>query len=95
ISKEDSTRCTECIKDNKSLCNARPLSSAQLRKIALFYTQYENTLKEAEEEHKTVNAKIECLRKQKRLWLEKITRAVARGINNLEELDRVKRKEAE
>lgn len=95
LSEEDSTRCTECVKDNKSLCDARPLSSAQLRKIAMFHTQYETALEEAEKERKTVDAKIERLRKQKRLWLEKMTRAVARGIDDLEELDRVEREEAE
>lgn len=95
ISEEDSTRCTECVKDNKSLCDARPLSSAQLRKIASFHAQYEDALEGAEEERRVVDAKIERLRKQKRLWLEKMTRAVARGIDNLEELDRVEREEAE
>ena len=95
MSKEDSTRCTECVKDNKSLCDARPLSAAQLRKIASLHARFEDELEAAEERRKAVDAEIERIRKQKRLWLEKMTRAVARGIDDLEELDRVEREERE
>ena len=42
-----------------------------------------------------MDAKIDRLRKQKKLWYEKMRRAVARGITDLEELDRVEREEAE
>ena len=37
---------------------------------------------------------MERLRKQKKMWQEKIIRALRRGITNLEELDRIERKEA-
>lgn len=95
MSEEDSTRCTECVKDNKSLCDARPLSTAQLQKIALLHARFEDELEAAEERRKAVDAEIERIRKQKRLWLEKMTRAVARGIDDLEELERVECEEQE
>ncbi|AEO54806.1 hypothetical protein MYCTH_2313167 [Thermothelomyces thermophilus ATCC 42464] len=34
------------------------------------------------------------LRKQKRMWFEKMMRAIARGIDSVEELERVEREEA-
>ncbi|EHA49555.1 hypothetical protein MGG_17554 [Pyricularia oryzae 70-15] len=49
----------------------------------------------AEEARRQIDAKIERLRKQKRMWFEKMMRAVSRGIDDLEELDRVEREEAE
>ena len=35
------------------------------------------------------------LRKQKKLWFEKMIKAISRGINSVEELERVEREEAE
>ncbi|KAK1246416.1 hypothetical protein MKX08_000218 [Trichoderma sp. CBMAI-0020] len=52
-------------------------------------------LEEAEDVLAETAAKVARLRKQKRVWYERIKRAVARGITDLEELDRVKREEAE
>jgi uncharacterized protein YdcH (DUF465 family) len=95
MSEEDSSRCTECVRDNKSLCDARPLSAAQLRKIASLHARFEDELEAAEDRRKAIDAEIERLRKQKRSWLDKMTRAVARGIDNEEELDKVEREEAE
>jgi hypothetical protein len=38
--------------------------------------------------------RVSCLRLQKRAWLEKMTRAVARGLDTVEELERVEREES-
>lgn len=42
-----------------------------------------------------MDAKIQRLRKQKKMWFEKMLRAVSRGIDNVEELERVEKEEAE
>jgi hypothetical protein len=39
--------------------------------------------------------KVFRLRKQKKLWLEKMMRAVRRGISSVEELEKVEKEEAE
>ena len=38
--------------------------------------------------------KVMRLRKQKKLWFEKMMRAVSRGIDNVEELEKVEKEEA-
>ena len=91
----DSSRCSECVRLNKSYCDVRGLSSEQLERIAAHHYRLEDELEAAEEERRVVDAKIDRLRKQKKLWYEKMRRAVARGITDLEELDRVEREEAE
>ncbi|EJP60702.1 uncharacterized protein BBA_10348 [Beauveria bassiana ARSEF 2860] len=55
----------------------------------------ESELEAAEEELKKASAKVRRLRKQKKLWFEKMMRAIARGIDNVKELERVEREEAE
>ena len=42
-----------------------------------------------------MEAKINRLRRQKKMWFEKMARAVSRGIDTVEELERVEREEAE
>ncbi|PON19981.1 hypothetical protein TGAM01_v211151 [Trichoderma gamsii] len=55
----------------------------------------EEELEEAEDVLAEVAAKVAHLRKQKRVWYERMKRAVARGITDLAELDCVEREEAE
>lgn len=81
--------------DHQSRCDVQGISPAQLRRIADHHMRFEQELETAEEERRAMDAKIERLRKQKKLWFEKMMRAVARGIDNVEELERVEREEAE
>ncbi|KAH9437586.1 hypothetical protein MCOR02_001242 [Pyricularia oryzae] len=64
------------------------VSRKQLHRIAAQHSKLESELEAAEE-------KVLRLRKQKKMWFEKMMRAVRRGIDSLEELDRVEREEAE
>jgi uncharacterized protein YdcH (DUF465 family) len=95
LSPNDSSRCSECVRLNQSYCDVRGLTSEQLERIAVHHFRLEDELEEAEEERRRADAKVERLRKQKKAWYEKMRRAVARGITDLEELDRVEREEAE
>lgn len=92
---DDSSRCSECVRLNQSYCDARGLSPQQLRKVAAHHARFESELEEAENARRQMDAKIERLRKQKKLWFEKMMRAVSRGIDNVEELERVEKEEAE
>lgn len=93
-SERDSTRCSECVKDHKSHCEAF-LSSQQLLRISRRRDQLDSEVEAAEEEAMRLMAKIARLRKQRKDWKEKAARAISRGIEDLEELDRVEREERE
>ncbi|KAK8007035.1 hypothetical protein PG989_001025 [Apiospora arundinis] len=51
-------------------------------------------IEEVEERRREMDAKVQRLRKQKKLWFEKMMRAVQRGLNSVEELECVEREEA-
>ncbi|EHA54233.1 hypothetical protein, variant [Pyricularia oryzae 70-15] len=88
VSPRDSSRCVECVRLGRSRCDVMGVSREQLHRIAAQHSKLESELEAAEE-------KVLRLRRQKKMWFEKMTRAVRRGIDNLEELDRVEREEAE
>ncbi|KAI6264024.1 hypothetical protein MCOR34_011921 [Pyricularia oryzae] len=88
VSPRDSSRCVECVRLGRSRCDVMGVSWEQLHRIAAQHSKLESELEAAEE-------KVLRLRKQKKMWFEKMMRAVRRGIDNLEELDRVEREEAE
>jgi seryl-tRNA synthetase len=94
-SESDSSRCSECVRQGLSRCDIAGLSPQQLRRIAAHHSRFESELESAEATRRNIDAKIERLRKQKKLWFEKMMRAVARGIDNVEELERVEREEME
>jgi len=94
-SEEDSSRCYECVLKKRGNCDMHGLSPAQMQKIAAQHNLAEAALDEAEEELERATAKVRRLRKQRRLWAEKMARAVRRGIDTIDELDRVEREEAE
>ncbi len=52
-------------------------------------------MEEAEVELAAVMAKVNRLRSQKKLWFEKMKRAISYGIDTVEELEQVEREEAE
>ncbi|KAI6544261.1 hypothetical protein MCOR04_011848 [Pyricularia oryzae] len=94
-SPRDSARCTECVRLNLSHCDVLGVSPESLRRIASQHSRLESELEAAEEARRAADLKVERLRKQKKLWFERMMRAVSRGIDDLEELDRVEREEAE
>jgi hypothetical protein len=55
----------------------------------------EDAVEKAEEERRVVDIKIERLRKQKKLWLEKMMCTVRYGILSVEELEKIKKEKAE
>jgi septal ring factor EnvC (AmiA/AmiB activator) len=88
VSPIDSSRCSECVRLKRSRCDVLGVTPAQLRKIADQHAKLESELEAMEE-------KVLRLRKQKKMWFEKMMRAVSRGIDSVEELERVEREEAE
>lgn len=95
VSSLDSSRCYECVRLNKSYCDVQGLTPDQLDRVSSHHFRLEEELEEAEDVLAEAAAKVARLRKQKRVWYERMKRAVARGITDLEELDRVEREEAE
>jgi hypothetical protein len=95
VSPLDSSRCFECVRLNKSYCDVHGLTPDQLDRVSSQHFRLEEELEEAEDVLAEVAAKVSRLRKQKRVWYDRMRRAVARGISDLEELDRVEREEAE
>lgn len=91
----DSDRCAECVRLNLARCDANGLSIQQLRKVAAQHSKLEAELESAEEARRILDARVERLRKQKKMWFEKMMRAVSRGIDDVEELEQVEREEAE
>jgi hypothetical protein len=95
VSPLDSSRCAECVRDHQSRCDVLGVSPSQLRSIATQHSKLERELEEAEERALAEQQRVLRLRKQKKMWFEKMMRAVSRGIDNVEELERVEREEAE
>ncbi|KAF3764040.1 hypothetical protein M406DRAFT_262286 [Cryphonectria parasitica EP155] len=92
-SEEDSSRCTECIKHKRGNCNMHGLSPLQVEKIVAQHSAAETALDDAEEELERATAKVRWLRKQRKLWAEKIARAVRCGLDTIEKLDCVEAEE--
>lgn len=93
VSSTDSTRCSECVRYNRSNCDVQGLSNAQLLRIGAQHRKVEEEMEQAEEELRVHLAKLDRLRKQKKMWLEKMLRAVARGIDDVGELERLEEEE--
>lgn len=86
---QDSSRCAECVRQQRSKCDVLELNNSKdLLHISTQHQKLEDEIEELEE-------KLLRLRKQKRMWREKMTRAVRRGLRNLDELERVENEEAE
>jgi pyruvate/2-oxoglutarate dehydrogenase complex dihydrolipoamide acyltransferase (E2) component len=85
----------DCVLHGQSRCDIRGLSAQQIRRIGAHHQRAEQELDVAEEELERASAKVRRLRKQKKMWLDKMMRAVSRGIDSVEELERVEREEAE
>jgi hypothetical protein len=64
-------------------------------KIGDQFRRLEEEVEAAEALQREADARVQRLRKQKKLWFEKMMRAVRRGISSVEELERVEKEEAE
>ncbi|KAM4058454.1 hypothetical protein HRG_014707 [Hirsutella rhossiliensis] len=87
VSSSDSDRCVECVRLHLPAATSKGIAGTA-SKYCNQHIKLERELEEAEE-------KVLRLRKQKKLWFEKMMRAVSRGIDNVEELERVEKEEAE
>jgi len=88
VSKTESSRYVEYVRSKRAGYDVLGVSPSQLRAIASQHQKLEDELMAAEE-------RVLRLRKQKKLWFEKMMRAISRGIDSVEELERVEREEAE
>ena len=97
VSENDFFRCSSCIRHNRSQCDVSGLSPDQLQKVAAQHRELEIELEAAEKEAERVitetNAKLRRLRRQKRMWYEKMIKAVDRGIDNLAALEKLEEQE--
>jgi hypothetical protein len=73
-----------------------------LVKIGTKFCELEDAVEKAEEDHQVTiekaaeeHRKIERLRKQKKLWLEKMICTVRRGILSVKELEKIEKEETE
>jgi hypothetical protein len=94
VSPANPGRCVACVRGGLSRCDVREFSIANLENASKQFHAREAELEAAEEELRVNLAKIERLRKQKKLWFEKMMRAVRRGITSVEELEKVEKEEA-
>jgi len=104
----DSSRCTECVRSHRSGCDLLGPSHSQFLKVAEHHEKVEaelefaeNDLEEAQKEVLAAQlraadkiARVRILRKQKRIWAERVVRMVRRGLASLEALDEIEAKEA-
>lgn len=93
-SPKDSSKCVACLVGNLPLCDVFGPTPAQLRNIAEQRKRLAELLEAAEEERRAVDNKIERLRIQNKEWSAKQKRAIRRGLDRVEELDRVEAEEA-
>jgi hypothetical protein len=95
VSPSNPGRCVRCVRDTLSHCDVQEFSVKNLERAGRQFHEHELALEKLEEERRIMDAKIERLRKQKKMWFEKMMRAVRRGISSVEELERVEKEEAE
>lgn len=90
-----SSACFECVRRHEPYCDAQGVTAQQLQRIADQHSRLEDEMETAEAERAVLDAKINRLRTQKKVWFEKMKRAISRGIDTVEELEQVEREEAE
>ena len=95
VSNTDSSRYSKYIRRKQGNCDVLSPSPEQLRKVADQHLALERDLKQAEIEAKSANARVRRLRQQKKLWFEQIICAVSRGIDSIQELERVEKAKAD
>lgn len=95
MSLSDSSRYVAYINGNQSLCDAQGVTIQQLRYIASQYSKLEAEIEEAENKRTILDTKINYLCLQKKIQFEKMTRAISRRIDTIEELEHVECEEVE
>lgn len=102
MASEDSDRCNECIRLSRFNCDVYGLSKAGVADIARKFYSLEDELIEAEEAEAQARkaeelaaGRVRRLRKQRKFWAEKVKRMIKRGLDSIEELDRIEREEEE
>jgi len=83
----DSSCYVEYIRTNRLNCDILGVSSKQLLAISIQYLCAEAELEKAEEH-------VARLPKQKKIWREKLTRAISRDIFDIKELEKMKTEKA-
>jgi len=86
VSPLESSRCDRCVHSNRSACDVLGATPSQFQNIVSQHSRLESELEEALE-------RVARLQQQKKLWRQRMTRAISRGISNLEELDKVEAEE--
>ncbi|KUI64658.1 hypothetical protein VM1G_00771 [Cytospora mali] len=94
VSQFDSSRCAECVRLGKTRCDVMGPSPDDLRYISRQYRELEAQIEAEEERRRITDARIERLRKQKKMWSSKMHRAIRRGLDSVDELDRVEAEES-
>lgn len=95
VSPLDSSRCAECVRLGSSSCDVLGPSPSDIRKISSQHKRLEEQIEAEEERLRDSAAKLERLRKQKKMWSKKMYRAIRRGLDSVEEFDRVENEETE
>jgi hypothetical protein len=95
VSPLNPNRCLPCVQGSLSHCDVQEFSVRVLERAGKQFHAHEAALERAEEELQAQLRKIERLRTKKKMWFEKMMRAVRRGISSVEELEKVEREEAE
>lgn len=93
VSELDSTRCQECVGRGLAKCDVFGLSASDMQALVHQDSKLEAEIEEIEEERRALDEKIQRLRKQRKMWREKLARAIERGLKSVEELDREEEEE--
>ncbi len=96
----DSSRCEACVRNSRTGCDVLGPTDQQLQNAGRQFQRLEKELDDAEDEFEQMQlkaqqayAKARRIRRQRRVLADKIQRMVERGIQSLEELERVEAEE--
>ncbi|KAL2192217.1 hypothetical protein P885DRAFT_18426, partial [Corynascus similis CBS 632.67] len=93
-SSDDLSRCVECVRRGQSGCDVFGVSVQSLTRIVSQHDKLDSEMERAEAELQAAMAKVNRVRAQKRLWAEKMARAISRGLDDIAELERLEAEEA-
>jgi len=93
VSPHESSRCSNCVRNHRSGCDVLGMSSSDLLKISSQHARREQALVQAISELSEVSARVLRLQREKEEWRVKLSRAIARGISDTEELERAEAEE--
>jgi hypothetical protein len=93
VSPSDSSRCEECILRNRPGCDVLGPSPTQIELAGRSFCQADEELEAVEEAAAELQAKVLRLRRQRKLLAERWYRVFRRGLQSLEELEKVEAEE--